>query len=239
MLNNKANVEFIGFKAMGEWSVAELQTFVGSVSKIYEVFLSLNLKDKIVDRQLASYEEHLFILDKYMHHPEYEEFFMHWRELLHAYRKHKIPYLPSLPFFHPFQPELKGTFQIVTATEIYQNLEQYSNKEEWLKIYRIRIGSPGYFSFEGLGEVIKEFRELVKDIWYRNKQEKTLGQLEIIDKYLTMRRKHNESNYPPLPQISSEKELVKVLNEQVNNIKELVSKEKLIDVAENIDYLPE
>ena len=61
MMNNenKVNVKFIGFKAMGEWSVAELQTFASSISKIYNVFFALSLKDRIEDKQRASFEEWL------------------------------------------------------------------------------------------------------------------------------------------------------------------------------------
>jgi len=245
MMNNenKVNVKFIGFKAMGEWSVAELQTFASSISKIYNVFFALSLKDRIEDKQRASFEEWLEryerLFHKYLDHPMYYELFRLWQKLLHEYRKHKIPYLPPLPFWFPFPPEQKEAFPRVTATEIFQNLEQYSSDEQWLKIYRIRIGSPGGFSFTGIGEILKEIREFIKDIWYRNKQEKILGQLEIIDKYLSMRRKYTNSNYPPLPPVPSEKELVKVLNEQVNKIRELEAKGKLKNVAENIDFLPE
>ncbi|MFA7335698.1 MAG: hypothetical protein WC028_02850 [Candidatus Obscuribacterales bacterium] len=44
----------------------------------------------------------------------------------------------------------------------------------------------GNFSFAGLAEVVKEFREVLKDLWYRNNQEKTLGELEIADKWMAL-----------------------------------------------------
>ena len=245
MMNNRneTNVEFIGFMAMGEWGVTELETFASSVTKIYNVFFALNLKDKIEERQLAFFEdqlelyEHLFI--EYMDHPKYHELFRLWRKILRDYRGYKFPYAPLLPFLSPFPIEARDALPRITATEIFENFERYPNDEEWLKIYRIRIGSPGGFSFTGIGEILKEVREFIKDIWYRNKQEKIRGQLEIIDEYLSMQRKHRQSNYPSLYSMPSEKELVKVLNEQVNKIRELESKGKLKNVAENIDFLPE
>ena len=203
------------------------------------------MKEKIEDKQLASFEEWLEqyegLLHKYVGHPMYlyYKLFKLWRDLLDKYRQHKIPYLPPLQFWFPFLPEKKEAFLRVTATEIFQNIEQYSSDEQWLKIYRIKIGSPGGFSFSGIGEILKEMREFIKDIWYRNKQEKILGQLKIIDEYLSMRRKYTNSNYSLLPLVPSEKELVKVLNEQVNKIKELEAKGKLENVAKNIDFLPE
>jgi len=241
---NKWNTKLIGFKAKGEWSVVELENFASSVTKIYNVFFALNLKDKIEDRQRASFEdqleryEHLFY--KYMDHPVHHEYFMLWRKLLQDYKEHKIPYLPPLPFWYPFpMGELREALPKITATEIFENFERYSNDEQWLKIYRIRMGSPGGFSFTGIGEILREVREFIKDVWYRNKQEKILGQLEIIDKYLSMQREHRESNYLPLTSMPSEKELAKVLNEHVNKIRELEAKGKLKNVAENIDFLPE
>jgi hypothetical protein len=233
----KGDVEFIGFKTTGEWSVAELQTFASSVTKIYNVFFALNFKERIEDKQRAFFEEQFH---KNLDHPVCEvDPFMLWRDLLKQYMKRKIPYLPPLPFWFPFPPELKETFPRVTATEIFQNFEQYSSDEQWLKIYRIRMGSPGGFSFTGIGEILKEIREFIKDIWYRNKQEKILGQMDIIDKYICMRKKYSVPNYLPLPPVPSEKELAKILNEQVNKIRELESKGKLKDVAENVNYLPE
>ena len=164
---------------------------------------------------------------------------MLWRELLYAYKKHKIPYLPPQPIQLPFLMDSKKELPRITATEIFKNFTQYSNDEQWLKIYRIKIGSLGGFSFTGIGEILKEVREFIKDVQYRNKQNKILGQLEIIDKYLSIRRKHKESNYSSLSSMPSEKELAKVLNEQVNKIRKLESKGKLKNVAENINFLPE
>jgi len=43
-------------------------------------------------------------------------------------------------------------------------------------------------SLRGLGEPVKEFRELLKDISYRNRQEKERGDLEILKEWVALLR---------------------------------------------------
>lgn len=47
------------------------------------------------------------------------------------------------------------------------------------RIARIQMSSPGIFSFKGLGEPLRQLREFIKDLSYRNAQERQLGELEI------------------------------------------------------------
>jgi len=42
------------------------------------------------------------------------------------------------------------------------------------------MASPGGFSFSGLGEPLRQLRELIKDLWYRNRQERQRGELQIL-----------------------------------------------------------
>lgn len=62
--------------------------------------------------------------------------------------------------------------------------------ESRLTIQRIEMGSPGTISLAGLGEPIHQLREFVKDLWYRNRQEKQAGQLEILRQYLALEREY-------------------------------------------------
>jgi hypothetical protein len=48
-----------------------------------------------------------------------------------------------------------------------------------LRVRSISINSPGPISLQGLGEPIKELRELIKDLAFRNRQERQRGDLEI------------------------------------------------------------
>lgn len=54
-------------------------------------------------------------------------------------------------------------------------LEAWKN-EFWIN--SIKIGSPGIISLEGLGEPIRELRELIKDLVWRNKHEREMAQIE-------------------------------------------------------------
>jgi hypothetical protein len=49
-----------------------------------------------------------------------------------------------------------------------------------LRVKKIEIASPGGFTLEGMGEPLRELRELIKDLCYRNRQEREKGDLEIL-----------------------------------------------------------
>ncbi|MCL2443318.1 MAG: hypothetical protein FWD13_07615 [Treponema sp.] len=56
-------------------------------------------------------------------------------------------------------------------------------KTESLIIKRIHMESPGDIVLEG-GSFLKEVREFIKDMLFRNKQEKEIGELNILEKKL-------------------------------------------------------
>ena len=90
-----------------------------------------------------------------------------------------------------------------TDEEIVRNVNRYSSHDDALHVHKIHIASPGGFSFKGIGEIIEEIRELIRDVWYRNRQQRVSGDLDLLDKYLKMRRKHPDADLP-LP-LTSEK----------------------------------
>ena len=59
-----------------------------------------------------------------------------------------------------------------------------------LRIQRIEMASPGGFSLKGMGEPIQQLRELIKDLCYRNRQEKEQGDLQILKEKLEILTKH-------------------------------------------------
>lgn len=240
MNNDKKNL--IGFKSNDIWTNYDLQLFVDSVTAIYNVFTSIKIKQKSIEAELSKSRhmlenyEHYF--HKYFDHPMYFEFFELQRRMIKDYLSGKLKELPNIqfpPFILPTQFKVEA--KQPTIYEIYSNIKSYQSNDDLLRIHKIYIASPGGFSFEGVGEVLKELREFIKDIWYRNKQERICGQLEIIDKYLSVKNKYENSNMN-LPPVSSEDEIKKVLNENVNNLKQLEKENKLMSVAENIDYIP-
>jgi len=60
-----------------------------------------------------------------------------------------------------------------------------------LVLDNIQMASPGFFSLRGLGEPIREIREFIKDLWYRNRQERERGELELLKKKLALITKNN------------------------------------------------
>jgi len=119
--------------------------------------------------------------------------------------------------------------------EIYENIDLYRDRYNNLRIHKIQISSPGFFSFDGLGDIVREIREMIKDIAWRNRQEKTIGQLEIISKYLKMGKKYPDVHIPVPRYLKNEKYLVDAVNGNINNLKRLEDKGLLLPIAENID----
>jgi hypothetical protein len=101
------------------------------------------------------------------------------------------------------------------------------------------MASPGGISFAGLAEVMKELREFFKDIWFRNKQEKTMGQLEIIEKYVSVLIDINKLNDSQKQLATDLPSLCRTLDESVSQLRQLESRKLLADVSENIDYITE
>jgi hypothetical protein len=55
-----------------------------------------------------------------------------------------------------------------------------------LVIERIQMASPGGFHLKGLGEPIRQLRELMKDMFYRNRQERQRGELALLRERLQL-----------------------------------------------------
>ena len=88
---------------------------------------------------------------------------------------------------HPRDSLLTEVDQISRGNQyigyVYDNLDTLA-PDESLKIKSVEIHSPGVVSFMGLAEVVKEFREFVKDMWYRNQHERQLARIELARKRL-------------------------------------------------------
>jgi hypothetical protein len=241
--------EHVGFGTTGTWSATDVVTLVSSVSGIYDVLLAHRLQNELQARYVEvlekEIEDYRQFYKGYLDHPLYHDLFNVWRDALRYWRKHGQHALPPAPF--PFAPTAGAwVTQAPTVREVHATLHFYADENLRLAIHRIKMGSPGGFSFTGSGELLKQFRELIKDLWYRNKQEKQRGQqqiareqLEIIDKYLCMRREHQELNLPPPRLLRADPLLVAAVNDGVEKLKRLEESEKLLPVADNLQFLPD
>jgi hypothetical protein len=171
--------DIITFRTSAEWSVRELTVFFSTVELMYGVFLSLSSLPRLRERTddpraaLASGDDVrlLSLLTQ------------GWAPAL---RFSDWPYdSDSMALLYPgafrdtrsssiHYEEEKGEFLRLLGSSVYRALP-----ESRLQLHRIAISSPGIISFAGLGEPLKQLRELIKDIWYRNRQERRIGEIEV------------------------------------------------------------
>ncbi|MBI5186545.1 MAG: hypothetical protein HZA01_12585 [Nitrospinae bacterium] len=231
MNNSESTSLLINFRTQGDWGASDVLTLVSSAAKIYDAFLAVEIQRRREEENFEAMERSMKRMHKYMDHPMSRDFYHIWRDYIQMWREEKImlPYPPPLPF--PFAHDIAEKPSM--AFDIYLDIESYTSDENRLRVRRIHIASPGDFSFSGIGEIIREIRELIKDIWFRNKQDKIKGELDIIDKYLTMRRKNSNLNIPS-PR-SADKKLVKVVQEKIHSLRTLENEGKLLSVPENIE----
>jgi len=230
------------FRTAGDWTGDDVIKLVSSVNQMYDVFYSYRVVANILREQeneyLRSLERSEYIFHKYLDHPMYEEFYHIWRRMLKDWRKYgrKAPFL--MPGF-PFQLAIPTTETNIPApSEIYEERDLYQSEKDKLIIDRIHIASPGGFSFTGIGEIIQQLRELIKDLWFRNNQEKTKGDLEIIEKYLKLQREYSEYNIPPTTSITVDRKMIRELKNGIEQLRLLENEKKLLPVGEHINDRP-
>ena len=221
------------FRTKGEWAATDVIALVSGASGIYDAFLAVDIQRRREDEQFRRMEHSLKRLHKYMDHPIYHDFNHMWRDYMRMWRKERIltPYPPPFPFPIPFAQQLYE--QGPSAFEIFSEIDSFAGSEDRLRVRRIHIASPGSFNLSGSGEIIREIRELIKDLWFRNRQEKAKGELDIIDKYLTMRRENSDLNLPPPG--STNRKLVKNVKECIHSLQSLEKEGKLLSVPEHIE----
>ena len=221
------------FRTKGVWAATDVITLISGASGIYDAFLAVDIQRRREDAQYQLMEYSLKRLQKYLEHPITLEFYHLWRDYMEMWPKEQIltSSPPPFPFPIPFtqQPYKQG----LSAFDIFSEIDSFAASEDRLSVRRIHIASPGSFDLTGSGEIIREIRELIKDLWFRNRQEKTKGELDIINKYLTMRRENSDLNLP-LPDPESHK-LVRNVQERIHALQRLEWDGKLLSVPEHID----
>jgi len=172
--NNKK--EILKLKLDGDWYLSEFEELLKLINNTYQIFYAINQLKNRFESQFESQFENLKAL---------EEISPFWHEYIYVLRKSvkldskKIPLIPFLPY----------------QAMNYQNISDSIEKGEWyiypndqIKINKIFMASPGEIHIEA-GSAIREIRELIKDIKYRNEHEKKLGELEILEKQIDILEK--------------------------------------------------
>ena len=230
------------FRTAGDWTGDDVIKLVSSINQMYDVFYSFRVVRSLLREQEKEYMRNLerseMFFHKHLDHPMYEEFYHMWRRMLKDWRKYgrKAPFMMS---GFPFQPPIPTSeAQIPQPSTIYKERHLYQSEKDKLIIDRIHISSPGGFSFTGIGEIVQQLRELVKDIWFRNNQEKTIGDLEIIEKHLKLQKEYSENNIPPVTSVTIDRKMLGKLKDSIGQIRSLENEKKLLHVGEHVNDRP-
>lgn len=229
----------LGFRSAGSWTGGDLAQLAAATTGIYNAFLTARVRDRLEANYLEALESALRHYDKFMGHPFYHELFHAWRDALRYWRKQgtssAMP--PMLPPFFFGSPDLSSA--VPTEEEIYLRLDEFTADEQHIHIYRIHHASPGGFSFEGIGEIIEQMRELIKDVWWRNRAERSRDELDLIDRYLKLRRENPDVNFPLPPFLRKDRHLAIAVQGHLIQLKALEERGKLEAVTQHLDYVPE
>jgi hypothetical protein len=224
----RLNPNSIVFRTDGIWNVSEFSRFATAVEMAYEAFLAVHLA-----RQSTSDQERRI-----------QEYVYYWTQLLREERDRRI-HLDEPDYGNAALAFLPNAFVALTAQQsnylafVYDNIHTLAPNHR-LTIGKVRIGSPGWISFQGLGEPIQQLREFIKDILYRNRQERERGdmaleqerelhRLEIARQHLQLQREYGDVLAGPANRIP-----VAALK-QSDVIERLALEGKLIDVPDNLD----
>ena len=166
----------ISFFTDGDWTTGDLELLAVSISRIYDSRLSTYLWSERWNKDLKNRRALLKSIfgKREMRYPDPFLYEM-WLDLLESGN--------AAAAINPLGIALPST-----PVQIYQAIDLYAVPDQRCRIHKARMSSPGGFSFTGIGEILKEFRELIKDVWYRNQQERKKGDIELIKDKLDLEK---------------------------------------------------
>lgn len=230
----------VTFKIKGKWTVDEMVNFLKSITSLYDAFFAIEIKRLEIEKKAEflyeKVDDFYHYWEKYMDNPIFKEFWYLWKKIIRDYIRRGKPYPPFLlPGFYPFLPPEITEFFKISTIEIYQNIDTYRHSDQKLNIKSIKMESPGFISFEGIDRIIEQIREFVKDIMYRNKQEKEKGKIELKIKKIEYAEKIKQllvknikgSNEKLATIIEPENEFIRIVISNINVIEELEKQGKI------------
>jgi hypothetical protein len=199
------DVAILEFRTERAWSAYDLGHALNALDSIYSTFVLARHLAVLGNRRLQQSAEQLSQYWETLERegPDLDMFAHEWHRLFRRYG----PAAASLVFPfgpHPGQPtEQMGHYLPAAEVDYYLNHpSEYLPPTHELRIKEIAIASPGGFTLQGLGEPLRELRELVKDLCYRNRQERQKGDLEILKQKIDI-LSHYSLN-PPHVQVLAE-----------------------------------
>jgi len=185
-------LETLDFRTDANWSVYELSDTLRALDSVYSTLLLTRHLAVIQNRRLqeaAESQERMWReIDR--EGPGIEMFMYEWRRALRRLGPMGTAGLIGFPFA-PTSPISDTRASTLELEYCKSNPHEFINSRNKLMIHRIEMASPGGFSLKGLGEPVREIREFIKDFWYRNRQEKERGELELVKAKLDLIAKHN------------------------------------------------
>lgn len=156
-----------------DWTLTDVRAFADVIEDIYGVFLTL----RIANQRMASVRT------------EHGAYAASLYDYVASTATHGAP--RDALHQESWSVRTRPTLDAVFGPEARYFEYLYENRyvlapEAQLRVRSWRMASPGKISLEGLGSCIEQLREFVKDLNYRNRQEKELGDLEIARRRLEL-----------------------------------------------------
>jgi len=180
----------IEFLTGESWTAYELAAALQALDGTYSTFLLARhlaiLSNQRNQKFAEEYERYLQVLER--EGPHFDMLVHEWLRFVHRVGPR------GAPFMFPFGAMPGGTSSTESSAQtLAMEMDYYlSHPDEFmpppheLVIENIQMASPGSFNLRGLGEPLREIREFIKDIWYRNRQEQELGELQLLKKRLAL-----------------------------------------------------
>jgi hypothetical protein len=232
----------IGYRTRGDWNVEDLTTLLQANSRIYNVLSALrnfrSPEENTLETQRKFIDRNESTLSETEEGKQYIKLYKSWLALMEkSMSETKNHVHPSLDLLH---------IPIFALSITYSNyplspgqLYSYEQLVSSMRIYRIHMSSPGGISLTGIADIMKEIREFIKDIWFRNSQEKASGQLAIIEKYVDILLKVDTLSEKQKSYLTDVPQLCRILDESVSNLRRLEENKLLDDIPSNLDYITE
>jgi len=227
----------VGFKTQGDWTARDLEDFAAGLGAIYDALLTIRIKRGFDETSLELARRSLRDLEEFAPGPFAHELLYTWRRALEAWERRGIA-PPFLPAGYGFPFTIGPSAQAPTDQAVFEHLDVYASDEQRLRLRRAQMSSPGGFNFEGLGDIIEQLRELIKDLWYRNRQDRIEGDLKIIERILTLQEGHPDANIQLPRSVEKRLYLIEKTADGVAKLKRLEAVRKLLPPPENLDYEP-
>lgn len=182
-----SEVETLEFRTEESWTAHDLGRALTALDSVYSSFVLTRHLGVLANLRLQQSEEQMGRYWEMLERegPHLDMLFHEWHRIIRRYGPGAASMM--FPFGSMGGQTADRLAQVLPSSEIeyyVSNPSEYLPPTHELKIKKIAIASPGGFSLEGLGEPLRELREFIKDLCYRNRQEREKGDLEILKQKL-------------------------------------------------------